>query len=105
MDALVAAGHRLEASWLGPGPDAAPTLVLLHEGLGSVRGWRDFPARLARETHRQERVRLQDERGAFQTPRVVRAQPRHLRTEEVGVHPIRPDRLRDPRQGGSGVIW
>ncbi len=50
MDALVAAGHRLEASWLGPAPDAAPTLVLLHEGLGSVRGWRDFPARLARET-------------------------------------------------------
>jgi len=50
MDALVAAGHRLEATWLGPRPDATPTIVLLHEGLGSVRGWRDFPARLARET-------------------------------------------------------
>jgi pimeloyl-ACP methyl ester carboxylesterase len=50
MNELVAAGHRLEAQWLGPGPDAGPTLILLHEGLGSVRGWRDFPARLAETT-------------------------------------------------------
>ncbi len=50
MDSLVAAGHRLEAAWLGPAPEAAPTLVLLHEGLGSVRGWRDFPARLVEAT-------------------------------------------------------
>jgi pimeloyl-ACP methyl ester carboxylesterase len=28
----------------------APTLVFLHEGLGSVSGWRDFPAQLARAT-------------------------------------------------------
>ena len=27
-----------------------PTLVLLHEGLGSVAMWRDFPARLAAAT-------------------------------------------------------
>ena len=37
------------ASW-GPPPEAAPTLVLLHEGLGSVELWRDFPARLAAAT-------------------------------------------------------
>jgi pimeloyl-ACP methyl ester carboxylesterase len=47
---LRAGGHRLEAAWLGPGPDDAPTIVLLHEGLGSVRGWRDFPARLLAAT-------------------------------------------------------
>jgi pimeloyl-ACP methyl ester carboxylesterase len=47
---LVAAGHRLEAAWHGPPPDAAPTLVFLHEGLGSVSGWRDFPARVADAT-------------------------------------------------------
>jgi pimeloyl-ACP methyl ester carboxylesterase len=41
---LVVAGHRLEVAWHGPPPDAAPTLVFLHEGLGSVSGWRDFPA-------------------------------------------------------------
>ncbi|HXU34135.1 MAG TPA: alpha/beta hydrolase [Thermoanaerobaculia bacterium] len=47
---LTAAGHRLEAVWHGPPPDAAPTIVMLHEGLGCVAAWRDGPARLARET-------------------------------------------------------
>lgn len=41
---------RLETAWWGPGPDAAPTLVLLHEGLGSVSAWKDFPGRLADAT-------------------------------------------------------
>jgi pimeloyl-ACP methyl ester carboxylesterase len=40
-------GVRLEAAWLGPAPADAPTLVFLHEGLGSVSTWRGFPARLA----------------------------------------------------------
>lgn len=43
-------GKRLEAAWWGPRPEAAPTLVLLHEGLGSVSLWRDFPERLAAAT-------------------------------------------------------
>jgi pimeloyl-ACP methyl ester carboxylesterase len=47
---LVAAGHRLELAWHGPPPDRAPTIVFLHEGLGSVSSWRDFPARLAART-------------------------------------------------------
>jgi pimeloyl-ACP methyl ester carboxylesterase len=38
---------RLEAAWWGPGPEAAPTIALLHEGLGCVALWRDFPAVLA----------------------------------------------------------
>lgn len=37
---------ELECRWLGPLPDAAPTLVFLHDGLGSVGLWRDFPAAL-----------------------------------------------------------
>jgi pimeloyl-ACP methyl ester carboxylesterase len=41
---------RLETGWWGPGPEAAPTLVLLHEGLGSLGLWRDFPAQLAQAT-------------------------------------------------------
>ena len=41
---------RLEARWWGASPKAAPTLVLLHEGLGSVGLWRDFPDRLAAAT-------------------------------------------------------
>jgi pimeloyl-ACP methyl ester carboxylesterase len=47
MKELRAAGHRLEWAWHGPSPDEAPTLVFLHEGLGSVSAWRDFPSRVA----------------------------------------------------------
>lgn len=50
MPFLTAAGHRLEYAWLGPGPAEAPTLVFLHEGLGSVSLWKDFPARVAEAT-------------------------------------------------------
>ena len=39
-------GKQLETAWWGPPPEDAPTLVLLHEGLGSVGLWRDFPAAL-----------------------------------------------------------
>lgn len=42
--------QRLEALWHGPPPGDAPTLIFLHEGLGSVSLWRDFPARLASAT-------------------------------------------------------
>jgi pimeloyl-ACP methyl ester carboxylesterase len=44
------AGAALEARCWGPPPERAPTLVLLHEGLGSVAIWGDFPARLAEAT-------------------------------------------------------
>ena len=43
-------GIRLEFSWDGPTVDEAPTLVLLHEGLGCVELWRDFPQKLAKAT-------------------------------------------------------
>ena len=36
-------GYSLEAKCFGPGPDKAATIVLLHEGLGCVAMWRDFP--------------------------------------------------------------
>jgi pimeloyl-ACP methyl ester carboxylesterase len=35
---------------IGPRPDAAPTLVLLHEGLGCVAGWGSFAQDLAAAT-------------------------------------------------------
>lgn len=35
---------------IGPRPGEAPTVVMLHEGLGSVGLWGDFPARLAEAT-------------------------------------------------------
>jgi pimeloyl-ACP methyl ester carboxylesterase len=47
---LRAGGHNLEYEWHGPLPDKAPTIVFLHEGLGSISTWRDFPARVAEAT-------------------------------------------------------
>jgi pimeloyl-ACP methyl ester carboxylesterase len=49
-DAFIeAGGRRLEVKRIG-GAAALPTLVFLHEGLGSVAAWRDFPETLAAET-------------------------------------------------------
>ena len=47
MPQVVAAGHALEVLWI---EGSEPTLVFLHEGLGSIRQWRDFPGRVARAT-------------------------------------------------------
>ncbi len=47
---LVADGKKLEAIAYGPPPGAAPTVVMLHEGLGCAALWRDFPEKLAAAT-------------------------------------------------------
>ena len=47
---LTVGSQRLEYRMVGPRPDAAPTLVLLHEGLGCVGLWGDFPEKLAEAT-------------------------------------------------------
>ena len=47
--AITVDGHpvRIEYAWVGNVDDAAaPLLVFLHEGLGSLAMWKDFPARL-----------------------------------------------------------
>ena len=44
------AGRVVEYQCWGPAPGDAPTLVMLHEGLGSVGLWRDWPAALAAAT-------------------------------------------------------
>jgi pimeloyl-ACP methyl ester carboxylesterase len=43
-------GMRLEYRMIGPRPHAAPTIVLLHEGLGSVEVWGSFAGELATAT-------------------------------------------------------
>ena len=43
-------GADLEYRMIGPLPDQAPTIVMLHEGLGSVALWGDFPDRLQAAT-------------------------------------------------------
>jgi pimeloyl-ACP methyl ester carboxylesterase len=47
---LTLGSQRLEYRMIGPRPDAAPTLVLLHEGLGCVGLWGDFPDQLSAAT-------------------------------------------------------
>jgi pimeloyl-ACP methyl ester carboxylesterase len=42
--------QRLEYRMIGPKPDVAPTLVMLHEGLGCVGMWGDFPDKLQAAT-------------------------------------------------------
>jgi pimeloyl-ACP methyl ester carboxylesterase len=49
-DFLQIGQQKLEYRMIGPRPDAAPTLVLLHEGLGCVGLWGDFPDKLAAAT-------------------------------------------------------
>jgi pimeloyl-ACP methyl ester carboxylesterase len=43
-------GQHLEYRWIGPSPEDEPTIVFLHEGLGCLAMWSDFPDRLASAT-------------------------------------------------------
>lgn len=50
MPFVTCAGHALEYEWLDAAEPGKPTLVFLHEGLGSIRQWRDFPLRVVKAT-------------------------------------------------------
>ena len=50
MPQLTAAGHSLAYAWIEGADASVPTLVFLHEGLGSIRQWRDFPEAVAKAT-------------------------------------------------------
>ncbi len=50
MPSVLAGGHRLEYVRVRATRPGRPELVFLHEGLGSVSLWRDFPARVAAAT-------------------------------------------------------
>jgi pimeloyl-ACP methyl ester carboxylesterase len=47
---LTIGDQRLEYRMIGPRPDEAPTIVMLHEGLGCVGMWGDFPDKLQAAT-------------------------------------------------------
>src|SRR5579864_7493242 len=47
---LLIGSQRLEYRMIGLRPNQAPTLVMLHEGLGCVGLWGDFPDKLAEAT-------------------------------------------------------
>jgi len=50
MPMITIAGCALEYVWIDADGGRDPVLVFLHEGLGSIGQWKDFPARLAAET-------------------------------------------------------
>jgi pimeloyl-ACP methyl ester carboxylesterase len=50
MPFVTVEGRRLEYELIAARDADAPTLILLHEGLGSLAQWRDFPERLAQAT-------------------------------------------------------
>jgi len=47
---VIAGGKRLETLWIEPEQTGRATIVMLHEGLGSIALWKDFPQRLASRT-------------------------------------------------------
>jgi len=49
MPHATAAGRSLSYEWI-EGASGKPTLVFLHEGLGSIRQWRDFPHKVVAAT-------------------------------------------------------
>jgi pimeloyl-ACP methyl ester carboxylesterase len=50
MPFVTVASHRVEYERIGAAHTGRPKLVFLHEGLGSIAMWRDFPARVAAAT-------------------------------------------------------
>ena len=50
MPVVKAAGRSLSHEWIEGGGCGKPTLIFLHEGLGSIRQWREFPAKVAAAT-------------------------------------------------------
>jgi len=51
LDSLRVGNVRLELAWHGPREAGGrPVVVMLHEGLGCVAMWRDFPAKVAEAT-------------------------------------------------------
>src|SRR5436309_14944406 len=47
---LTVGASHLEYRMIGPSPEAAPTIVMLHERLGSTGLWGDFPGKLQAAT-------------------------------------------------------
>jgi pimeloyl-ACP methyl ester carboxylesterase len=78
-------GSHVEYRWFEPPCEIGePPVVLLHEGLGSVKMWRDFPAQLADSTQRQ--VLAYSRRGYGQSPPLGRPRTVSYMHEEALHH-------------------
>lgn len=79
-------GRRFECAWIGPSPEDAPTIVFLHEALGSVSTWRGFPARLAAASRCGALVYGRPGHGASDAPKAARTTA-YLHEEALEVLP------------------
>lgn len=93
---------RIEYQWVGSDDDKAPVLVFLHEGLGSVAMWRDFPARLCEAAGVRGLVYSRPGYGKS-TPRAAgeKWQPDFMHRQAREVLPALLDALRVDR----GRLW
>jgi pimeloyl-ACP methyl ester carboxylesterase len=80
---VIAGGVELDAVEIA---GAEPALVFLHEGLGSVALWRDFPARLAEISGRRALVYSRAGHGQSEVPDADRT-PRFMHEEALDVLP------------------
>jgi pimeloyl-ACP methyl ester carboxylesterase len=80
---VIVGGVELETSEIA---GAEPALVFLHEGLGSVALWRDFPARLAEATGRRALIYSRAGHGQSDVPSEDRT-PRFMHEEALDVLP------------------
>jgi pimeloyl-ACP methyl ester carboxylesterase len=81
------AGHSIEYEWVGDAASHAAALVFLHEGLGSIRQWREFPARVAQATGRRALVYSRYGYGQSDVLREARAGVRFMHREALEALP------------------
>lgn len=80
---------------------APPTLVFLHEGLGSVSAWRDFPARMAAATGRAAVVFSRA--GYGRSPEKPGPWPVEFMHEEAAALAIDPDSILVGHSDGASI--
>lgn len=93
-DVVDLAGGPIEYTWID-GDDVGAPLVLLHEGLGCVALWRDFPTALAQATGRSALVYSRYGYGASGPARLPRG-VEFMHTEALEVLPELVARLAVP---------
>jgi pimeloyl-ACP methyl ester carboxylesterase len=85
-------GSELEYRMIGPSPADAPTIVMLHEGLGCAALWGDFPERLQAATGTGVLVYSRAGYGAS-TPAKLPRPLDYMRIEALEVLPKLLDRI------------
>ena len=90
------AGTRLEVERTSVGREAVAPIVMLHEGLGSVAMWKDFPHRVAHATGRDVVAYSRAGYGRS-SPASLPHGVRYMHDEALVVLPALLDALRIPR--------